>query len=230
MSNLIHIKGTSRILGSYTLEPRPGLYRNITTLRKTKGGWYNNVGLRNPGVSKFNKKAIISLAGFSVNHFMSMLEIISGNPNVEGVEFNISCPNADIVHINSEVLNLANQLFDTVIIKVPHRLYLNSLIEIADMGKCILHISNSEKTYKGALSGLSLVDVNLRSIYDLKAVRPDLKVIGGGGIYSVDILKEYQAAGADYFSLSTVLFNAYATYKILKWSFKNQEASEDQEG
>ena len=223
MSNLVQIKGTSRILGSYTLEPRPGLYRNITTLRKTKCGWYNNAGLRNPGINKLNKKGIVSLAGFSVNHFVSMLEIISGNPNVEGVEFNISCPNADIVHVTPEVLSLANQLFDTVIIKVPHRLYLNSLIEIADMGECVLHISNSEKTYKGALSGLSLVDVNLRSIYDLKAARPDLKVIGGGGIYSVDILKEYQAAGADHFSLSSVLFNAYATYKILKWSFKNQE-------
>ena len=157
-----------------------------------------------------------------------MLEIISGNPNVEGVEFNISCPNADIVHINSEVFELANKLFDTVIIKVPHRLYVNSLVEIADMGDCILHISNSEKTYKGALSGLSLVDVNLRSIYDLKKARPDKKVIAGGGIYNVDILKEYQAAGADHFSLSSVLFNAYATYKILKWSFENQETSKDQ--
>ena len=50
-----NIKGTTRIVGTYTLHKRKGMYRVLTTLRKTKFGWLNRVGLRNPGIRKFNK-------------------------------------------------------------------------------------------------------------------------------------------------------------------------------
>ena len=230
VSNLIKIPGTSRIVGSYTFESRPGLWRNLTKLRKAPGGWYNRVGLRNPGIKKFNKSGIVSLAGFCVSDFEAMLYYLAEFDCVETVEFNISCPNADVVFVTPELVELANRLFGVPpIIKVPHALPLIDLIELADLGNCVLHISNTKSTPKGALSGRQLIDNNLDSIYHLKRFRPRTKVIAGGGIYNLDTLKLYASVGADHFSLSTVLFNPYATYKIISWSLKHQEPTEDKQ-
>jgi hypothetical protein len=51
-SNIFNFKSMTRIVGTYTARPRRGLWRVLTTLRKTKGGWYNRVGLRNPGIAR----------------------------------------------------------------------------------------------------------------------------------------------------------------------------------
>lgn len=216
ISNLVKIKGTSRIVGSYTLNRRPGLWRNLTTLRKTSRGWYNRVGLRNPGIDKFNKSGIVSIAGLEEYAFEEMLYALSGNPNVEGIEFNVSCPNALVSQVNDNILTMARSMFGVVIIKVPHLLNRLEILKLVDNVNCILHISNTKPTSRGALSGSSLVDTNLRSISYIKKERPDIEVIGGGGIYDIQTLKQYAAVGADYFSLSTVLFNPYKTYKIIK--------------
>ena len=42
------------------------------------------------------------------------------NPNVNSIELNISCPNVDVTGIRSDVLYVANECFDNVIVKVPH--------------------------------------------------------------------------------------------------------------
>lgn len=216
ISNLVKIKGTSRIVGSYTLNRRAGLWRNLTTLRKTSGGWYNRVGLRNPGVDKFNKSGIISIAGLEEFDFEEMLYALSGNPNVEGVEFNVSCPNALVSQVNEDILTMARSMFGIVIVKAPHLIDRLALIKLVENVNCILHISNTKQTEKGALSGKQLVDTNLRTINFIKKERPNIEVIGGGGIYDIQTLRQYESVGADYFSLSTVLFNPYKTYKIIK--------------
>ena len=51
-----NIKGCTRITGTYTLNRRRGMHRVLTTIRKTENGWLNSVGLRNPGIEKYNKK------------------------------------------------------------------------------------------------------------------------------------------------------------------------------
>ena len=215
-SNLINIQGTSRILGSYTVDSRPGLWRNITTLRPSVGGWYNKVGLKNPGIKSFDKPGIVSLAGFSLSDFEYMIEYLAYNPKVEAIEFNISCPNASIVPIDSAVIELTNKYFGPPILKLPHNLEERYLLEFIDMGESILHISNSKPTSRGALSGKSLVETNLKTISNIKDIRSDVTIIGGGGIYDLDTLKRYMHAGADYFSISTVLLNPYKTYKLIK--------------
>jgi len=215
ISNLISIPGTSRILGSYTLEPRRGIWRNLTTLRLTEGGCYNKVGLRNPGIKNFNKSGIVSLAGFSIPDFECMLSRLAHHPKVEAVEFNISCPNASVVPIDRDVIALATRLFGKPIIKVPHMADLRFLLELIDMGDIILHVSNSKATPRGALSGKELVSANLTTIRKIFKLRPDTEIIGGGGIYDLETLERYMNAGADYFSLSSVLYNPYKTYKII---------------
>ena len=107
-SNILpNSKHYTRIIGTYTLKRRRGLWRVLTTLRKVKNGWSNNVGLRNPGISKIpNKEVVVSIAELRPGDFDKMLDILSKKDRVLGVEFNISCPNADVIVIWVLVVNL----------------------------------------------------------------------------------------------------------------------------
>jgi len=208
---------TTRILGTYTLKKRRGLWRVLTTLKKTERGWVNNVGLRNGGIDSVpNKPHIISLAELEDGDWETMLHSLSEKDLIQGVELNISCPNANVKYANSDVLDLAHQLFKQVIVKVPHGTPMPRIFSLAEQGATTLHISNTERTPEGALSGLALQEDNLYIIEELKKWYPTIKVIGGGGIYSLEDLERYRSAGADHFSLSTVLMNPIKTNRIVR--------------
>ena len=208
---------TTRILGTYTLKKRRGLWRVLTTLKKTERGWVNNVGLRNGGIDSVpNKPHIISLAELEDGDWETMLHSLSEKHKIQGVELNISCPNANVKHIDQEVLTLANTLFEQVIVKVPHSTYLPRVFSLVEQGAATIHISNTKRTPEGALSGLDLQKNNLKSISELKKWYPSVKVIGGGGIYSLEDLERYRSAGADHFSLSTILLNPIKTNRIVR--------------
>ena len=75
--NYIKTKNTRSVIGSFTLERRPGLFKQIAkTLRYKNGTWYNSLGLRNPGI-KFglkyyyrSTKDIISLAAIQPDDWL----------------------------------------------------------------------------------------------------------------------------------------------------------------
>ena len=216
-----NIKGTTKITGTYTLNRRPGLWRVLTTLEKTENGWLNNVGLRNPGIYKAkDKEDIISISSLKEGDWNYIIDVLSNFDKIKGIEFNISCPNVDVSMITPDILEKSNSIFNNVIIKVPHLIKQDDLYKISDLGNSIIHISNTLKTKQGALSGKYLICKNLESIYNLKKQRPHQKIIGGGGIYDLDILKEYESSGADYFSLSTLLINPFKTYKLIQEYYK----------
>ena len=215
------IKNTTKIVGTYTLNKRKGLHRVITTLKRTNSGWINSVGLRNPGIDKCkNKNNIISISEINPGDFDILLEKISRLDKILGIEFNISCPNVKVSSINRLILTKAKEISDFVIVKIPHNMNQNNILELLDTNEFILHISNTKKTKSGALSGKDLICKNLNTIYNLKKKRPDVKIIGGGGIYDLNTLLDYKDAGADYFSLSTIMINPFKTVKLLK-DFKN---------
>ena len=98
--NYISLKGCTSVRGSYTYLKRRGLVKQIIkTLRPTKGGWRNSIGLRNKGISnikKYDKDSIYSITAlkpvsklyyppWSVLHFQIPKEI--------SLELNIGCPN-----------------------------------------------------------------------------------------------------------------------------------------
>ena len=213
------IKGTTRILGTYTLKKRKGMYRVLTTLRKTKGGWINNSGLRNPGILKYNKKnSIISISLEKIEDWDSLyyyLYLKNRKYNIKGIEFNISCPNHNIININDQIIKQSKQIFQNTIIKMPHNAPLSFIDEICNTEIDMLHVSNSKKTNKGALSGISLIEDNMLRIAYIKN-KFDKKVIAGGGIYSFDDILRYKSVGADHFSLGTCLINPLKTLKIIK--------------
>ena len=209
--------GSTRIVGSYTVEARPGLWRVLTTLKKYRFGWLNNVGLRNPGIDKLrDRPVIVSIAALEEGDWDVLLDKLSSYKRILGVEFNISCPNAEVTGLNSKILARANALFDYVIVKVPHLIEEAELDSLMRLGDFIVHISNTRKMQGGGLSGRYLIKQNLVNIRYVKEKYPERLVIAGGGIYSLGDLQVYRGVGADYFSLSTVLINPIKAYKIIK--------------
>jgi dihydroorotate dehydrogenase len=214
-SNIFNFKSMTRIVGTYTARRRRGLWRVLTTLRKTKGGWYNRVGLRNPGIARIrhpNEIVAISLLAdedWPYRHD-KMLE-----QGVKKIELNISCPNAHVSLLNKKIISQAVENYD-VILKMPHGSALEDVERYYDQGVVYFHISNTKSTSRGALSGIALIPPNIKLIRQIKSKNEKIKIIGGGGIYDVETLKLYERAGADHFSLSTAILNPIKFYKIIK--------------
>jgi dihydroorotate dehydrogenase len=216
-SNILSYKNTTPILGTYTKNRRPGRQRVFTTLRKAKDGWYNKSGLRNPGIENliYRKNAIYSIALLKNNDWHLIRDVLL-EKDISSIEFNVSCPNHPVQLLNPSIICQANYCFENVIIKMPHQTSLKFIEDYIEEGIHIIHISNTKPTDKGALSGKQLVYNNLKLIEELKEKYPYIRVIGGGGIYDIDTLKSYESAGADHFSLSTVLLNPIKTKNLIK--------------
>jgi dihydroorotate dehydrogenase len=208
---------TTRIIGTYTLNKRRGLWRVLTTLKKTNRGWVNNVGLRNGGIMTVpNKPFIVSIAELESGDWLQMLNHLSTLDNILGVELNISCPNAQVKGVGEDLLRKFNETFNSVIVKVPHDYPEHHLFSLIECGAKVIHISNTKKTEVGSLSGVELIQKNLQTIKTVKKHYPHVKVVGGGGIYNLESAKQYIEAGADYISLSTSLLGPFRTYFLIK--------------
>ena len=182
-----------------------------------EGGWANKVGLRNGGIKTApNSNNIISISVFNHSEWTPMIEELKKKDKIKGVEINVSCPNAQVNMIPHEFLKELKNQFDCVIVKTPHFSSLCYYLRLVDMGVDTIHISNTKPSEIGAISGTSLVCANVKKIKEVKSFRPNVKVIGGGGIYDLETVLRYEDAGADYFSLSTVLFNPFKTRKLLR--------------
>ena len=224
-----NIQNTTRIIGTFTKNKRPGLHRVLTTLRFKNNSIYNNVGLRNPGISsaKFNRTKIISVSLLEKSDWIYIKNTLIENRDICGIEFNISCPNADVQNISERIIKDAKEINKNVILKLPHNCNIDIIKKYKDFGADFFHISNTKKTEYGAMSGRKLKKNNLKLIEKIKELNSETKIIGGGGIYDINDLKEYQNAGADHFSLSTILLNPFRTYKIINYMSQYQQLSLD---
>lgn len=94
---------TYSITGSFTLEPRQGLFSQIMkTLKYTNSyehpGWVNKIGFRNKGIEcgiekYYNKENnIISVGVINSSDIQNLTKIIPDDANIE---VNVSCPNID---------------------------------------------------------------------------------------------------------------------------------------
>ncbi len=214
--NYINLPNTYRIKGSFTIEPRPGLLGQIfKTLRYSSiyGGWINKIGLRNVGIVSALKnidreKDIISLAIVNKDDVHKFSKIIPENLNIE---INISCPNIDKnIDNNLDLTPLINKNRDWCIIKLAPLEKRENIDNFYKQGFRQFHLSNTLKTQKGGLSGPmlrpytnNLIDV-LREKYG-----KNVTIIAGGGVRSKKDAENYIKRGADYVSVSTLLFNPF---------------------
>ena len=213
---------TTSVTGTWTLEPRSGLIKQIIkTLRydfKTKS-WFNSLGLRNPGVNKGIEKhkhgQIMSIAAIKRGDWKRLSKII---PREIPLELNISCPN--ITHPDQYLEGVeifSEQSMSNPIVKLSPTDD-NKIIDILfEMGFKKFHLVNTLKTNKGAQSGKVLQSYVIEKLnYIKKNYSKQIHVIAGGGITSIQDINLYKQHGAESFSLGTVNFNPWKTKQIIR--------------
>ena len=168
--NHIERDWATSVKGTFTLNRRWGLlWRMLTTLRKTEGGWVNDIGLRNKGLKNVRKKKlsrgnqIISIAGLSGSEWMDAIEYITPF-NPEWIELNVSCPNVTC-NADVNIFWMAVSQLQNVCVKVAPNYSGRLVIEHAHRaGIRTIHIGNSYPTNRGGESGLLAKQPALDSI------------------------------------------------------------------
>ena len=93
---------------SVTLNPREG--NPHPRIIETRAGLLNSIGLQNPGIETFLKEElpklravevpiIASVAGSSIQEYRECTERLSTRDEIDGIELNVSCPNAEMMGI-----------------------------------------------------------------------------------------------------------------------------------
>ncbi len=138
------------------------------------------------------------------------------------LELNISCPNVD--HKVSNVAEIIKK-FSHIGIKLSLKLppveqSINLISEALKEGVTTFHLSNTIPSDKGGISGVLLKEQSLKLIAKVKEKFGDkIEIIGGGGIYSEEDIDLYNSAGADIFSIATIIIkNPLKINKIIKRS------------
>jgi dihydroorotate dehydrogenase len=217
--NYLNLPKTISIKGSYTLEPRSGLFTQIiNTLRYSfeYNGWINKIGLRNPGldyaINNYKKgDHIVSIAILNKNEIPKILNKI---PNNMDIELNVSCPNAEKKMCNVDLDKFLNPSRRWCIIKLSPNTDTKLIDNYYNQGFRQFHCSNTIPINKGGLSGKSIMPFSHFMIKYLKDNYDDVEVIGGGGITNVNDITKYTSFGADHFSASTVFFCPYLSTKL----------------
>ena len=86
--NYIKTSNTISVTGSWTIEKRNGRIKQILkTLRYTKRGWVNKIGLRNPGfdygIKNHKENDVFSIAGIEKDDWKFFAEMIPNDLNLE---------------------------------------------------------------------------------------------------------------------------------------------------
>jgi len=218
---ITHSKCTS-ICGTYTLHKRGSwikrLYRAITTIRPIKNGWINNIGLLNSGIKSvgvFKLHKIYSITAIQSEEWNALIEYI---PKEIAVELNLSCPNIEQrSNINDHQVVAYINKFPVVIFKLsPTNEIYSQIDRFVNLGSKYIHIANTIPTSRGGESGERLKEFSVKTVKNIRDKYPNIKIIGGGGIYSDKDVELYKNAGADYFSLATIWFNPWKAMRLLK--------------
>jgi dihydroorotate dehydrogenase len=229
--NIINLAYATSVCGTFTAQKRDGMYfRYLKTLRPVykngKNGWINYIGLRNPGIANLNsskvKGKILSIALMDqkdMSFFLVKLEeyITNQKYNIKAIEINVSCPNAKVNLITNHEINLLKNFGLEIIIKIPpSKAYLDMINYYFQCGVRYFHLFNSFSTEKGGVSGKLIQKLYWKLIKKAKdKFGNSIKIIGGGGIQSIEDLQMYQQQGAEHFSISTLFLHPLKLNKFL---------------
>jgi|GEM_PF-2977270 len=230
--NILQLDSATSVRGTYTLQRRDGMiFRYLKTLRPIvkhhKFGWVNSIGLRNPGVKNLDPLKsdgkIISIAFLDKGDFTTLFSILHALVHYQehkpaALEINVSCPNAKVLLLSTDEINILKSLNLEIIIKVPPSKAHLSIIEYYQ--KCgiqYFHLFNSFPSKRGGVSGDVIKNYYLRLIRGIsQALGDSITIIGGGGIQSVEDIFRYQEAGANFFSISTIFFHPIKLLRFFK--------------
>lgn len=218
--NHLKFKWATSVSGSYTILHRPGLIvQALKTIRKTKAGWVNRMGLRNPGLlsqpRKWDKEKILSFVALRPEDWDIFLYMM---PPEHMVEINLECPNINehVFALPSVFTSFVNR-YKLVSVKLPG--VFERALEYFDLAYTnnvrVFHICNTIPVPEGGLSGHKVKELSMRLINAVRTqYKNDFTIIAGGGIYSPRAVHDYKNVGADHFSLSTVWFTPWKVLGI----------------
>lgn len=237
--NYLKFKNKNHVIpvtGTWTLDKRANLFKRFfkifTTLRYDfkKDGWVNKLGLPNPGIEigmrKILSGEILSIAAINRSDWLKLYEVIG---NDISIEINLSCPNLDE---KSNLFTSADlKLFTSkkskykkwCIAKVSPLTTLDELkYLINDLGFTQIHCCNTLPVEKGGLSGKSLKPYVEKLI---KIIREywgeNIEIIAGGGVDSIQDVRNYIDLGANHISLGTVSFKPWIIGNIIDENYND---------
>jgi dihydroorotate dehydrogenase (NAD+) catalytic subunit len=213
---------------SVTVQPRTG--NPYPQIVQTPSGRLNSLGLPNHGLGAFITKdlpflrtlalpIVVSVAGESIDEFVTLVEWVSQEHGVAAVEVNVACPNVHAGLMFGVDANLTYELISTLRGRSPRPVFVKltpNVTDIAavaraaeDAGADALSLINTmlglaidvdSRRPKlggvtGGLSGPAVRPVAVRMVWDVaRACR--IPVIGMGGIASAEDALEFFIAGA----------------------------------
>ena len=220
--NYIKTKKAVSVTGTWTLNPRPGRFLQLLkTLRYTRQGWVNKLGLRNEGVIsgllKTKESEVLSIAAITKTDWVHFLNLISPK---QSIELNVSWPNLESHHDTTTweaFYNFPYYIHSRwCIVKIPPIASFELVDKLIDRGFTQIHASNTLPTNKGGLSGKSLIPYTLKLLEHTKNKYPHVEFIAGGGVSSRSDVQRYLNAGADHISLGSINFTPWKLMEILK--------------
>ena len=212
-SNYLYLPFTTPIYGSFTLNERKGLLKQIyNTLYYSYeyDGWINKIGLRNKGIDyaikHYKSNHIYSIAILNEKEISILINKI---PNKMNIELNISCPNLNKKLINNNLHYFLNEKRRWCIIKLSPNIEHNLIDLYYKQGFRQFHCSNTLPVKEGGLSGKTLTPYTEKLIIYIKKKYPDAELIAGGGVQKWDDAINYYKVGANHISISTICFNPF---------------------
>ncbi len=227
---------------SIMLNTRSG--RATPRMAETPSGMLNSIGLQGPGIEHFldhdlpwladrGARAVVSIAGGSIDDYARLASQLRGRPGVAMVEVNISCPNVEDrgqvfacdAKASSGVVNAVRKNTDAgipVFAKLSPDV--TDIVSIArscvDAGADGLSVINTllgmvidTTTMRpalagitGGLSGPAIRPVAVRCVWQVHQAMPEVPILGMGGIRTGLDALEFLLAGASAVSIGTVVF------------------------
>jgi len=187
-----------------------------------------------PWLVQAGARPFVSIAGSTVDEFVELARRVANSPGVSALEVNISCPNVEnrgLVFACDP--RQASRVIEAVRPHVPEGLPMfakltpdvTSIVDVAgavaDAGadgvtmiNTLLGMAIDPDTLRptlggvtGGLSGPAIRPVAVRAVYQVHAARPELPIIGVGGIRTGADALEFIAAGATAVQVGTMIFN-----------------------
>lgn len=231
-----------------TQNPRPGNapWRTV----EISAGLLNAIGLDNDGIDYFlenhwpylrtlGTKIIVSIAGKSLEDFISLAKKLDEAEGIQAVELNVSCPNVsggvdfgtDPKLCYEVVKGVRETLHCPIITKLTPNV--SRIVDVAkaaqeggtDAVACINTVLGMVVDWKrqrpllgnnvGGMSGPAIKPIALRCVHQI-ASQLSVPIIGIGGIANIDDCMEFLVTGASAIQVGTAnYYDPYASIKII---------------
>jgi len=227
---------------SIMLAPRSG--RPTPRMAETPSGMLNSIGLQGPGIDAFlehdlpwladrGARAVVSIAGGTVEEFTRLATRVRGRPGVALLEVNISCPNVEdrgqvfacdplaaaaVIGsvkraVGSGVPVFAKLSPDVTDIVAVARAVVEAGADGLSMVNTLLGLVIDTDTLRpllggvtGGLSGPAIRPVAVRCVWQVHQAMPTVPIIGMGGIRDGLDALQFLLAGASAVSVGTAVF------------------------